>query len=76
MKKGWAIARPYVEKAIKAPKTYILEGSGGGGRIIQVRLRKGGSVVFRLDYFPVKTGGKNVLHYHVPPNLKKHHTIF
>ncbi|MCA1060305.1 hypothetical protein LCL96_15305 [Rossellomorea aquimaris] len=76
MKKGWAIARPYVEKAIKAPSTYILEGAGGGGRIIQVRLKKTGSVVFRLDYFPIKTGGSNVLHYHVPPNLKTHHKVF
>jgi hypothetical protein len=70
MKKGWALARPYVEKAIKAPSTYILEGAGGGGRIIQVRLKKTGAVVFRLDYFPIKTGGSNALHYHVPPILK------
>ncbi|WP_253957788.1 hypothetical protein [Metabacillus halosaccharovorans] len=76
MEKGWALARPYVQKALDAPSTYILEGAGGGGRIIQVRLKKGGSVVFRLDYFPIKTGGDNVLHYHVPPNLKTHHKVF
>ena len=76
MKKGWALARPYVDKAIKAPNTYILEGAGGGGRIIQVRLRKTGAVVFRLDYFPIKTGGPNVLHYHIPPNLKNHYKVF
>ncbi|TYS58499.1 hypothetical protein FZC74_11865 [Sutcliffiella horikoshii] len=76
MTKGWALARPYVDKAIKAPNTYILEGAGGGGRIIQVRLRKTGAVVFRLDYFPIKTGGPNVLHYHIPPNLKNHYEVF
>ncbi|MGD6993835.1 hypothetical protein [Sutcliffiella horikoshii] len=76
MIKGWALARPYVDKAIKAPNTYILEGAGGGGRIIQVRLRKTGAVVFRLDYFPIKTGGPNVLHYHILPNLKNHYKVF
>lgn len=75
MQRGWALARPHVQKALNAPKNYILEGSGSGGRIIQVRNRKGGSVVFRLDYFPVKHGGKDYLHYHVPPNLSTHHII-
>lgn len=76
MERGWKIARPYVQKALDAPSLYELDGPGSGGRIIQVRNKKGGSVVFRLDYFPVKHGGKNYLHYHVPPNLKEHHIIF
>lgn len=42
MEKGWALARPYVQKALDAPKNYILEGPGSGGRIVQVRSRKGG----------------------------------
>ncbi|WP_271725906.1 hypothetical protein [Bacillus paralicheniformis] len=76
MKKGWAIARPYVEKALKAPSKYKIDGPGGGGRIIQVRLKSTGKPIFRLDYYPVKTGGPYKLHYHVPPNMKKHHIIF
>ncbi|WP_273124601.1 hypothetical protein [Bacillus weihaiensis] len=76
MKKGWALARPYVQKALDAPKTYILEGAAGGGRIIQVRLRKTGAVVFRLDYFRIKAGGNPVLHYHIPPNINDHHLVF
>jgi hypothetical protein len=69
MTKGWAKARHYVQKALDAPKSYILEGSDNGG-IIQVVNEKGGSVVFKLDYFPIKTGQKSKLHYHVPSNLK------
>ncbi|WP_307894475.1 hypothetical protein [Bacillus swezeyi] len=76
MKKGWAIARPYVQKALKAPSKYKIDGPGGGGRIIQVRLKSSGKPIFRLDYYPVKTGGPYKLHYHVPPNMKKHHIIF
>ncbi|MDE1362859.1 MULTISPECIES: hypothetical protein [Bacillus] len=76
MKKGWAIARPYVQKALKAPGKYKIDGPGGGGRIIQVRLKSTGKPIFRLDYYPVKTGGSYKLHYHVPPNMKKHHIIF
>lgn len=76
MKKGWAIARPYVQKALKAPSKYKIDGPGGGGRIIQVRLKSTGKPIFRLDYYPVKTGGPYKLHYHVPPNMKKHHIIF
>ncbi|MFT0803199.1 hypothetical protein VSK90_18185 [Bacillus swezeyi] len=76
MKKGWAIARPYVQKALKAPSKYKIDGPGGGGRIIQVRLKSSGKPIFRLDYYPVKTGGSYKLHYHVPPNMKKHHIIF
>lgn len=76
MQKGWALARPYVKKALDAPSLYELDGPGSGGRIIQVRNKKGGSVVFRLDYFPIKHGGDYYLHYHVPPNLKEHHIIF
>ncbi|MFT0827208.1 hypothetical protein VSK91_22575, partial [Bacillus swezeyi] len=71
MKKGWAIARPYVQKALKAPSKYKIDGPGGGGRIIQVRLKSSGKPIFRLDYYPVKTGGSYKLHYHVPPNMKK-----
>ncbi|TWK45987.1 hypothetical protein CHCC20348_2708 [Bacillus paralicheniformis] len=29
-----------------------------------------------MDYCPVKTEGPYKLHYHVPPNMKKHHIIF
>ncbi|MFO6495595.1 MULTISPECIES: hypothetical protein [Bacillus] len=76
MKKGWAIARPHVQKALKAPSKYKIDGPGGGGRIIQVRLKSTGKPIFRLDYYPVKTGGPYKLHYHVPPNMKKHHIIF
>ncbi|KAA6472275.1 hypothetical protein [Bacillus swezeyi] len=76
MKKGWAIARPHVQKALKAPSKYKIDGPGGGGRIIQVRLKSSGKPIFRLDYFPVKSGGPYKLHYHVPPNMKKHHIIF
>lgn len=60
---------------VKSQNKYILEGAGSGGRIIQVRNKSNGSVVFRLDYFPIKHGGPYVLHYHVPPNLKEHHVI-
>ncbi|KAA6452719.1 hypothetical protein [Bacillus swezeyi] len=76
MKKGWAIARPHVQKALKAPSKYKIDGPGGGGRIIQVRLKSSGKPIFRLDYYPVKSGGSYKLHYHVPPNMKKHHIIF
>ncbi|MCY8559931.1 hypothetical protein [Bacillus haynesii] len=76
MKKGWAIARSYVEKALKAPSKYKIDGPGGGGRIIQVRLKSTGKPIFRLDYYPVKTGGPYKLHDHVPPHMKKHHIIF
>lgn len=76
MQKGWAIARPHVEKALKAPSKFTIDGPGGGGRIIQVRQKSNGSPIFRLDYYPVKTGGSFKLHYHVPPNMKDHHIIF
>lgn len=74
--KGWKIARPHIEKALKAPGKYKIDGPGGGGRIIQVRLKSSGKPIFRLDYYPVKTGGPYKLHYHVPPNMKEHHIIF
>lgn len=71
--KGWKVARPYVQKALKAPQNRIIDGPGSGGRIIQVRSKK---PLFRLDYAPIKHGRPAVLHYHVPPNLKDHHVIF
>ena len=76
MQKGWKVARPYVQKALKAPQNYIIDGPGSGGRIIQVRSKKTKKPLFRLDYAPIKHGRPAVLHYHVPPNLKDHHVIF
>jgi RHS repeat-associated protein len=74
-KKAWAIAQPYIKKGITEANKYDIDGPGGGGRIIQVRY-KGGSPIFRLDWYPVTTGGPYRLHYHVPPNLKTHHIIW
>lgn len=76
MQKGWAIARPYVKKALDNIDDYVIDGPGGGGRIIQVRKKAGGAPIFRLDYYPVKVGGDYKLHYHVPPNMSVHHIIF
>ncbi|MDM5350089.1 hypothetical protein ACE1MS_10155 [Lysinibacillus sp. fkY74-1] len=76
MQKGWAIAKPYVKKALDYADDYVIDGPGGGGRIIQVRKKKGGAPIFRLDYYPIKTGGDYKLHYHVEPDMKEHHVIF
>lgn len=59
----------------KCAKKSFLEGIGSGRRIIHVRNKTNGSVVFRLYYISIKHGGPYVLHYHVPPNLKTHHVI-
>lgn len=40
MQKGWKVARPYVQKALKAPQNRIIDGPGSGGCIIQVRSNK------------------------------------
>lgn len=74
MEKGWALARPYVQKFLDAPSKYDLDGPGSGGRIIQLR-KKGSTTLFRLDYAPIKHGTAPVLHYHVPPNLNAHYII-
>lgn len=74
MEKGWALARPYVQKFLDEPTKYDLDGPGSGGRIIQLR-KKGSTTLFRLDYAPIKHGTPAVLHYHVPPDLKKHYVI-
>jgi RHS repeat-associated protein len=76
VERGWDIAYPYVKRAISDSKNYILEGPGGGGRIVQVRNRKTGAVLFRLDYYPIKPGGPFILHYHTPPDINKHHVIW
>jgi RHS repeat-associated protein len=75
-KKAIAIATPYVKKALREPENYILEGRGGGGRLIQVRYKKTGSVLFRLDWYPIKAGGPYTLHYHVPPNVNEHVVLY
>jgi RHS repeat-associated protein len=73
--KAWEIAKPYIKKAIREAKKYEIDGPGGGSRIIQVRYR-GGAPIFRLDWYPIKPGGPFTLHYHVQPDIKKHHVIW
>jgi RHS repeat-associated protein len=73
--KAWEIAKPYIKKAIREAKKYEIDGPGGGSRIIQVRYR-GGAPIFRLDWYPRKLGGPLTLHYHVQPDIKKHHVIW
>jgi hypothetical protein len=71
--KAWNIARPHVQKALSAPKKYNLDGPKGG-RIIQVRLKSNSQPIFRLDFHYIDGKGP-YLHYHVAPNMKKHHMI-
>jgi hypothetical protein len=71
--KAWNIARPHVQKALKAPSKYYLD-SPKGGRIIQVRLKSNKQPIFRLDFHYIDGKGP-YLHYHVAPNMKKHHML-
>lgn len=73
MTRAWMVARPHVRKAIDYPKRYILEGPKGG-RIIQVRSKSTKKPVFRLDYHRIDGKGP-YLHYHIAPNIKKHHML-
>ena len=73
MQKGWKVARPYVQKALKAPQNRIIDGPDQEGALYRYVAKK---PLFRLDYAPIKHGRPAVLHYHVPPNLEDHHVIF
>ena len=73
MQKGWAVARPHVEKALKNMNSYIIDGPSGG-KIIQVRNKKTKQPIFRLDYHYIDGKGP-YLHYHVAPNMKTHHYL-
>ncbi|QIW22199.1 hypothetical protein [Bacillus thuringiensis] len=68
--RAWAVARPYVQKALNSPRQYILE-AGKGGMIIQVRSKATGKRVFALDYHYIDGKGP-ILHYHSPPNVNDH----
>ncbi|MCM3169666.1 hypothetical protein [Peribacillus frigoritolerans] len=73
MEKGWKIARPHIEKALKNLTKYKIDGPSGG-RIIQVRLKSNSQPIFRLDYHYIDGKGP-YLHYHVSPNMKTHHFL-
>lgn len=75
-KKAWDLAQPYFRMAITQASKFTMDGPGSGGRIVQVRYRKGGSVLFRLDFYPVRSGGPFTLHYHVGPNTNNHNVIW
>ncbi|TNP00406.1 hypothetical protein [Bacillus pacificus] len=68
--KAWAVARPYVQKALNSPKQYILE-AAKGRMIIQVRSKATGNRVFAIDYHYIDGKGP-ILHYHSPPNVGAH----
>ncbi|MEK4165212.1 MULTISPECIES: hypothetical protein [Anoxybacillus] len=72
--KSWSVARPHIEKALKNLDNYVIDGPSGG-RIIQVRNKKTKQPIFRLDYHYIDGKGP-YLHYHVAPNMKKHHFIW
>ncbi len=69
-KKAWDIAQPYLKKAITQASKFTIDGPGSGGRIVQVRYKKGGAVLFRLDFYPIKSGGPFTLHYHLEKNTE------
>lgn len=71
--RAWNIAKPQVQKALNAPSKYYLDGPNGG-RIIQVRLKSTKQPVFRLDFHYIDGKGP-YLHYHIAPNMKKHHYL-
>lgn len=74
MEKGWSVARPHIEKALKNLDNYVIDGPSGG-RIIQVRNKKTKQPIFRLDYHYIDGKGP-YLHYHVAPNMERHHFIW
>ncbi|MGD6847296.1 hypothetical protein [Rossellomorea aquimaris] len=73
MQKGWSVARPHIEKALKNLNKYYIDGPSGG-RIIQVRNKSDKKPIFRLDYHYIDGKGP-YLHYHVAPNMKAHHHL-
>lgn len=54
-----------------------IQGPGGGGRLIGSTIKIGGKSqpLFRIDNFPIETGGPKVPHYHSYPNASVHNTI-
>jgi RHS repeat-associated protein len=81
---AWDKAEPYINKAIREAKNYIIEGPAKTGvettRIVQIRNKKTGAPVFRLEMHPIPDpayGNKRIeyLHYHIGTS-KAHYTIW
>lgn len=78
IKKAYDVAYKEVKKALKDSKNYRIDGPKKTGKnayqFVQIFNRKTGKPIFRLEMNNVD--GKSSFHYHIEPNMKKHHELW